>query len=119
VQGVQVLDGLSERVGAAVAVLWGAFGVGEDVGGEEGQAQAEVGRGEDGEGLDEDVGGRLVAGEMWVELVAAEVNASAKSSTGMYSQLIRCAGKVYQIELIKQTSTMPGFIQALSGNRKR
>lgn len=37
---------------------------------EEGEAEREVGAGEDGEGLDEDVGDGLVAGEVRVELVA-------------------------------------------------
>jgi len=40
------------------------------VGCEEGEAQAEVGRGKDGEGFDEDVGDGFVAGEVRVELVA-------------------------------------------------
>lgn len=39
--------------------------------GEERQTQGEVGAGEDGEGLDEDVGNGLVTGEVGVELVAA------------------------------------------------
>jgi hypothetical protein len=38
--------------------------------GEEGDAQAEVGTGEDGEGFDEDVGDGLVAAEVGVELVS-------------------------------------------------
>ena len=38
---------------------------------EERQAEGEVGAREDGEGLDEDVGDGLVAGEVGVELVAA------------------------------------------------
>ena len=38
--------------------------------GEESEAQGEVGGGEDGEGLDEDVGDGLVTGEVGVELVA-------------------------------------------------
>jgi hypothetical protein len=37
---------------------------------EEREAKGEVGAGEDGEGLDKDVGDGLVAGEVWVELVA-------------------------------------------------
>jgi hypothetical protein len=37
---------------------------------EERKAEREVGAGEDGEGLDENVGDGLVAGEVWVELVA-------------------------------------------------
>lgn len=38
---------------------------------EQGEAEGEVWAGEDGQGLDEDVGDGLVAGEMGVELVAA------------------------------------------------
>ena len=38
---------------------------------EEGEAEGEVGAGEDGEGLHEDIGDGLVAGEVWVKLVAA------------------------------------------------
>jgi hypothetical protein len=38
---------------------------------EKGEAQGEVGAGEDGEGLNEDVGDGLVAGQVWVELVPA------------------------------------------------
>ena len=38
--------------------------------GEERQSQGEVGAGEDGEGLDEDVGNGLVTGEVGVELVS-------------------------------------------------
>jgi hypothetical protein len=45
------------------------------VGGQEREAEGEVGAREDGERLDEDVGDRLVAGEVRVELVAvASVN---------------------------------------------
>jgi hypothetical protein len=39
--------------------------------GEERETQGEVGAGEDGERLDEDVGDGLVTGKVWVELVAA------------------------------------------------
>ena len=42
----------------------------EDVGGEKGEAEAEVGRGEDGEGLDEDVCDCFVFGGVRVELVS-------------------------------------------------
>jgi hypothetical protein len=38
--------------------------------GEEREAEGKVGTGEDGEGLDEDVGDGLILGEVWVELVA-------------------------------------------------
>jgi hypothetical protein len=44
------------------------------------EAQREVGGGEDGEGLDEDVGNGLVTGEVRVELVAG-VLLSARGST--------------------------------------
>jgi hypothetical protein len=40
------------------------------VDGQQGEAEGEVGAGEDGEGLDEDVRDGLVAGEVGVELVA-------------------------------------------------
>lgn len=43
----------------------------EDVRGHEGEGKGEVRGGEDGEGLDEDVGDGFVAGEVRVELVAA------------------------------------------------
>lgn len=43
----------------------------KDVAGQERQAKGEVGAGEDGKGLDEDVGDGLVAGEVRVKLVAA------------------------------------------------
>jgi len=62
VQGVELLYGFGERVGRGVG--------GEDVRGQESQAQAEVGRGEDGERLDQDVGDGLFAAEVGVELVA-------------------------------------------------
>jgi hypothetical protein len=42
----------------------------EDVGREERETEAEVWVREDGEGLDEDVGDGLVAGEVGVELVS-------------------------------------------------
>lgn len=38
--------------------------------GQEGEAKGEVGAGEDGESLDEDVGDGLVAGEVGIKLVA-------------------------------------------------
>lgn len=68
-QLAQVLDGLGERAGRGRhAILCGN----EGVDGEEGEAEAEVGGGEDGKGLGEDVGDRLVAGEVGVELVSAK-----------------------------------------------
>lgn len=62
VQGAELLYGLGKRVGGGV---WG-----EDVRREESEAQAEVGRGEDGQRLDQDVGDGLIAAEVGVELVA-------------------------------------------------
>lgn len=57
------MDGVSERGGVGA--------VGDEGGGrEEMEAEGEVGRGEDGEGFDEDGCYRFFAGEMWVELVA-------------------------------------------------
>lgn len=48
----------------------GGGGEGEDVGGEEVEAEGEVWGREDGEGFDEDVGDGFVAGEVRVELVS-------------------------------------------------
>lgn len=48
----------------------GVFRLREDVGWEEGEAEAEVGRREDGQGFGKDVGRSLVAGEVGIELVA-------------------------------------------------
>ena len=67
-----MLDGFGE--GAAGGRAGGVgFGRREDVSWEEGEAEAEVGGGEDGEGFDEDIGGRFVAREVGVELVSAVV----------------------------------------------
>lgn len=60
-EGGEFLDRLGERVGR-----WVGF---QRVRGQKRQAEAEVWGGEDGQGLDEDVGRRLVAGEVGVELV--------------------------------------------------
>lgn len=68
VQLAQVLDSLSEGARRRCdAILAGH----KCVRGEEREAKAEVGRGEDCEGLNEDVGDGLVAGEVRVELVPA------------------------------------------------
>lgn len=53
-------------------MLRGTFGCGEDVGGKEGETEAEVGAGEDREGFDEDVGCRFVTREVGVELVSVK-----------------------------------------------
>lgn len=62
VEGVELLDCFGEGVGGGVG--------GEDVRREEGEAEAEVGGGEDGQRLDEDVGDGLFTAEVGVELVA-------------------------------------------------
>ncbi len=60
----ELLDGFGQgRVG-------GVGGRGEDVRGEQVQAEGKVGGGEDGEGFDEDVGDGFVAREVRVELVS-------------------------------------------------
>jgi hypothetical protein len=62
VECVELLYGFGEGVGRGVRC--------EDVRGEEGEAEAEVGRGEDGQRLDQDVGDGLLATKVGVELVA-------------------------------------------------
>lgn len=69
----------------------------EGVDGQERQAEGEVGAGEDGEGLDEDVGDGLVAGEVRVELVAAVVRSVVADKESSTRQR---AGRCVQIELI-------------------
>lgn len=71
VEGGELLHGFGEG-GVAGSGEGGGCGQlrGEDVWGEEMEAEAEVRRGEDGEGLDEDVGGGFVAGKVGIELVA-------------------------------------------------
>lgn len=68
VQGVELLYGFGERVGRGVGR--------QNVRGEESQAQAEVGGGEDGKRLDQDVGDGLFAAEVGVELVAGKSSQS-------------------------------------------
>lgn len=65
VEGGELLHGFGQRVGGRVGL--------QRVRGEERQAEAEVWGGEDGQGLDEDVGCRLIAGEVGVELVSVIV----------------------------------------------
>jgi hypothetical protein len=67
------------------------------VAGQQGKAEREVWAGEDGEGLDEDVGDGLVAGEMRVELVA-EYNALAQARSGITDRVVVVCD--IQIELI-------------------
>jgi hypothetical protein len=68
------------------------------VAGKEREAEGEVGAGEDGEGLDEDVGDGLITRQVRVELVPA-MPLSAKGLVG-----VTCAaaavGGFFQIELI-------------------
>lgn len=66
------MDGLGERVGCGVGL--------ERVGREEREAEAKVGGREDSQSLDEDVGGRLIAGEVGVELVSAVGESSCQRS---------------------------------------
>lgn len=69
----------------------------EGVDGQQRQAEGEVGAGEDGEGLDEDVGDGLVAGEVRVELVAAAMRSvMAGKDSGAQQSVAGCV----QIELI-------------------
>lgn len=81
VECVELLYGLGERVGRGVG--------GEDVRGEESETEAEVGRGEDGQRLDQDVGDGLLATKMGVELVAVLWRWSVK---GRCRNKVVCAG---------------------------
>lgn len=65
--------------------------------GEERKAEREVGAGEDGEGLDEDVGDSLVLGEVRVELVS-RTPLSATGTRFVLYQVVAVDG--FQIELI-------------------
>jgi hypothetical protein len=76
------------------------------VAGEEREAQREVGGGEDGEGLDEDVGDGLVTREVRVELVAGGL-LSARGRTFHVDDCGR--GCCFQIELIIKTSAGGGI----------
>lgn len=85
--------GLGKRVGGWVG--------GENVRREESEAEAEVGRGEDGERLDQDVGDGLIATKVGVELVAV---CSEKSALRLSKEKNVCVFAkrrvVDQIELI-------------------
>ena len=71
VQDGEVLDGLGQGAGGGCgAVLLRVARLGEDVGGKEGEAEAEVGGGEDGEGFGQDVGRGFELREVRVELVS-------------------------------------------------
>lgn len=65
--------------------------------GQQRQAEGEVWAGEDGEGLDEDVGDGLVAGEVRVELVAACMRLVMATKETAYESDWGCC---VQIELI-------------------
>jgi hypothetical protein len=65
--------------------------------GQQRQAEGEVGAGEDGEGLDEDVGDGLVAGEVRVELVAVGMWSVVADEESCAQQRAGCC---VQIELI-------------------
>jgi len=67
------------------------------VDGQQRQAKGEVGAGEDGEGLDENVGDGLVACEVRVELVAAVVRSVVVDKESHAQQRAGCC---VQIELI-------------------
>jgi hypothetical protein len=75
VENAQVLHGFGESAGGGCDAILRRH---NSVGGQKGEAQAEVGRGEDCEGFDEDVGDGLVAGKVRVELVSVRRILSAK-----------------------------------------
>lgn len=127
VQDVELLDGLGQRVGGRVGL--------KDVRREEGEAEAEVGGGEDSQGLNEDIRRRFIPGQRRVELVSVgtkrRMSARCRNRNGAWIDTAKCIGRVCskergrrthdQIELIiKQQSgvgdSSPG---SLSGNRKR
>jgi hypothetical protein len=54
--------------------------------GEERQTQGEVGAGEDGEGLDEDVGDGLVTGKVGVELVAVALRSAMANKEVVHAE---------------------------------
>jgi hypothetical protein len=86
VENAQVLHGFGEGAGGGCdAILRGH----DSVRGQKGEAQAEVGRGEDCEGFDEDVGDGLVAGKVWVELVSVRRILSAKLFCVCVGSLVR------------------------------
>ena len=118
-QDVEVLDCFCEGTGGGWPVRL-AFCGGQDVGWEEGETEAEVGRGEDGEGFDEDVGGGFVSGEVGVELVSVVGCALLVSgSEGVYLECDSWTGehRSLQIELI--TFLLHTRLLGMSGNRKR
>jgi hypothetical protein len=96
-QLVQLLNGFRKRGVAGGGVVGGRGEGREGVDGQQRQAEGEVGAGKDGEGLDEDVGDGLVAGEVRVELVAA-VMRSVVADRESHAQ--QRAGCCVQIELI-------------------
>ena len=99
-----MLDGFCEGAGGGRAGGLG-FAGGEDVGGQEGEAEAEVWTGEDGEGFDEDVGCAIVAREVGVELVSVIITRVCQfiltEELGLYTRGGRRGkGAFFQIELI-------------------
>jgi hypothetical protein len=68
------------------------------VAGKEREAEGEVGAGEDGEGLDEDVGDGLITRQVRVELVS-EMPSSAKGLVSV-TCIAAAADGFFQIELI-------------------
>jgi hypothetical protein len=96
-QVVQLLHGLGQgRVTGCWVMCCRVEGC-EDVAREQGEAEREVRAGEDGEGLDKNVGDGLIAREMRVELVSAEcVLAQARNSVADRAVVV-CG---VQIELI-------------------
>ena len=79
--------------------------------GEERQTQGEVGAGEDGEGLDEDVGDGLVAGEVRVELVSVRRQNVLVSEAVLVLDFAWCVcvqtrvRRVFQLELISNITS--------------
>ena len=90
-QGAEVLDGFAKGAGGGRA-LGLVFCEGEDVGREEGEAEAEVRGWEDCEGFDEDVGCCFVAREVRVELVSISVRSGLVSAAGMMLENVLVGG---------------------------
>lgn len=80
------------------------------MGWEEGEAEAEVGRGKDGEGFDEDVGRGLIAGEVGVELVA--VIASCQLDCPRDPVIWNIVGDVVRSDRANNDRFTPAWVQA-------
>lgn len=110
VEGREVLHCFRE--GAATRWAFVGFAGDEDVGWKEREAEREVGRGEDCEGLDEDVVDGLVAGEVWIELVSSQNMRVSDSFSILVSLRVEyVCGQDFQIELIYVDFT--GLFRAL------